>query len=145
MHDPNNRPEVTVLLVDDDRICRNGMKRALRDQDLNNPVYEAQDGIQALKMLRSEGGHAPIPRPFTILLDLNMPLMTGHEFLRELRSDPSLSDANVFVISTSMTKADVQKSYAMNVAGYVMKSGATSGFSELAQMLREYWRVVTLA
>jgi CheY-like chemotaxis protein len=136
--------DINILLVDDDQICRHGVKRALSKQGLSNPVFEARNGIEALEMLRGTNGHECIRRPFTILLDLNMPQMTGHEFLQEIRDDHALRDSNVFVISTSVTDADMKKCYGKNIAGYVNKSSGTAAFSDLARMLREYWRVVRL-
>ena len=136
--------EVNILLVDDDQICRHGVKRALTNQGMSNPVFEARQGVEALEMLRGTNGHKEIPRPFTILLDLNMPQMTGYEFLHELREDPTLHDANVFVISTSVNCIDMKRCYGKNVAGYVTKSSGSAAFSDLARMLREYWQVVRL-
>jgi CheY-like chemotaxis protein len=136
--------DVNVLLVDDDQICRHGVRRALSKQGLSNRVFEARHGIEALEMLRGTNGRNSIPRPVTILLDLNMPQMTGHEFLNEIRDDPALQDSNVFVISTSMSAGDIQRCYRKNVAGYVTKSGGSDAFSDLACMLREYWRAVRL-
>lgn len=137
--------EVSILLVDDDRICRQGVKRALQKENVTKSVYEAGNGLEALDILRGTNGKVPIPRPFTILLDLNMPQMTGHEFLTEVRADPDLHDANVFVITTSANKADLTRCYANNAAGYVVKSTGAAPFSDLARMLRTYWDVVRLA
>ncbi len=145
MIDLDKQRQISVLLVDDDRICRQGVKRALKKEELNNPVYEAGNGIEALDLLRGTNGCTPIPRPYTILLDLNLPQMTGHEFLRELRADPELRAANVFVITTSVSKDDLEQSYARNAAGYVMKSGGPAPFSDLARMLAAYWAAVRLA
>lgn len=144
MSDSNWSADVNVLLIDDDQICRHGVKRALAKQGLPNHVFEARQGIEALEMLRGANGHKCIPRPFTILLDLNMPQMTGHEFLDELRDDPTLRDATVFVISTSMNATDMKRCYGKNIAGYVTKSSGSAAFSDLARMLREYWQVVRL-
>ena len=144
MLDRENHSSTNILLVDDDRICREGIKRALRKEKLDNPVFEAANGFEALKMLRGGDGQDPVPRPLTILLDLNMPQMTGHEFLAHLRDDPGLSDANVFVITTSVNEADMKRCYAKHAAGYVLKSLGPAPFSNLARMLREYWRVVRL-
>ena len=145
MLDQETNAPVSVLLVDDDRICREGIKRALRKENIEIPVFEAANGLEALSSLRGENGKDRIPRPFTILLDLNMPQMTGHEFLAELRGDPLLSDANVFVITTSLNAADMRRCYAKHAAGYVLKSLGPAPFTDLARMLREYWRVVRLA
>lgn len=139
----SGRP-VSILLVDDDRICRQGVIRALGKEGLDNPVYQAGNGVEALEMLRGAPGREPIPRPYTILLDLNMPQMTGAEFLRELRADPDLCMANVFVITTSLNRVDMEECYRLNAAGYVMKSTGPAPFSDLAKMLGEYWKVVRL-
>ena len=133
-----------VLLIDDDRICRQGVKRAFQKAALTNPIFEAGNGLEALEMLRGTNGHKTIPRPFTILLDLNMPQMTGHEFLDELRDDPDLRDSCVFVITTSANKADLERCYQKNIAGYVMKCSGAAPASDLTRMLREYWAVVQL-
>jgi CheY-like chemotaxis protein len=145
MIDQTSNPLVSLLVIDDDRICREAVKRALRKENLENPIYEAANGVEALRCLRGEDGHRPIPRPFTILLDLNMPQMTGHEFLTCLRQDPELCDANVFVVTTSLNEVDMKQSYLNNAAGYVTKSLGPNPFSDLARMLREYWSVVRLA
>lgn len=145
MYDHANGAAVNILLVDDDRICREGVKRALRKAAIENPIFEAANGIEALDYLQGRNGRGPIPGPLTILLDLNMPQMTGHEFLEHLRADPVLHDANVFVITTSVDEIDLRRCYHKNVAGYVVKSHGPAPYADLAQMLREYWQVVKLA
>jgi len=139
---PND--EVSVLLVDDDQICRLGVKRALRKCQLANRVYEAHDGCEALDLLRGANGQKQVPRPITVILDLNMPRMNGFEFLDEIRDDADLSTTNVFVITTSSSVDDIHQCYARHVCGYVTKSGHGDSFGALARMLREFWQVVTL-
>ena len=51
---------VNILLVDDDRICREGIKRALRKEEVQNPVYEAANGREALDVLRGTNGRQRI-------------------------------------------------------------------------------------
>ena len=85
-----------ILLVDDDDICAMGLKRAMRRLDLPNTFYIANDGIEALELLRGNDNASPVETPYLVLLDLDMPRMSGHEFLREVRSDPRLSKKVVF-------------------------------------------------
>ncbi len=93
--------EVSILIVDDDEIDTRAVERALRQQRIVNPVYRAGNGQEGLAMLRGEGGRQKVPRPYLILLDLNMPRMNGLQFLQELRGDSSLSDSIVFVLTSS--------------------------------------------
>lgn len=131
---------VTVLLVEDDEVDVELVRRAFKNHRIANPLMVAQDGVAALELLRS----GQVPRPHIILLDLNMPRMGGLEFLENLRSDPQLRDSVVFVLTTSNDEADRCQAYAKNVAGYCVKSRVGADFLELTGLLKAYWRVVEL-
>ncbi|HZO13539.1 MAG TPA: response regulator [Polyangiaceae bacterium] len=135
---------VHVLLVDDDDVDVQAVQRAFRKTKIANPMHVARDGIEALAMLRGEDGHKPVPRPYIIILDLNMPRMDGLEFLAEIRRDPVHHDAVVFVMTTSKADEDRAASYDRNVAGYIVKSEVGEGFLKVTEMLDSYWRIVLL-
>jgi CheY-like chemotaxis protein len=133
---------VTVLLVEDNVIEQEAVRRAFRRERIANPVVSAVDGIEALALLRGADGADGLPRPFLVLLDLNMPRMGGLEFLAELRADPELKDSIVFVLTTSRSDEDRVASYNLNVAGYIVKGDVGAGFMRLISLLDHYWRVV---
>lgn len=133
---------VTILLVEDDEIDAEAIERAFKKHKVANPLVLAKDGIDALEYLRGEGGKSKIPRPYMILLDLNMPRMTGFEFLAELRADEAISDSIVFVLTTSDLDSDKIEAYGHRVAGYVVKSKVGEAFVDLATMVNAFWRVV---
>ena len=135
---------VTVLLVDDDDVDVKAVRRAFRKAKIANPMQVARDGVEALAMLRGQDGHTALSRPYIIILDLNMPRMDGREFLTELRKDPVLHDAVVFVLTTSQADEDRAASYDKNVAGYIVKSDVGEGFLNVTNLLDCYWRVVLL-
>lgn len=135
---------VTVLLVDDDEVDVMVMKRAFERSGIINPLLVASDGLEALEMMRGEGGHDPLERPYIVLLDLNMPRMDGFEFLEEVRADPELKNAVIFVLTTSSADRDRELAYNRNVAGYLVKSNVGSGFLDVLTMLKAYWNVVRL-
>ena len=137
-----NAKEVTILLVDDDKIVPMAIKRSFRQLKIVNPVIEARDGIEALQRLRGQNGYEKVPSPYLVLLDLNMPRMGGIEFLEELRCDPSLAQAIVFVMTTSEAEQDRMRAYDRNVAGYILKHRLGQGFIEALSMLEHYWRVI---
>jgi CheY-like chemotaxis protein len=133
---------VNVLLVEDNIVDQEGILRAFRLHRIANPVHIAVDGAEALALLRGEDGRPKLPRPFLVLLDLNLPRMTGIEFLKSRRADPELRDAIVFVLTTSKRDEDRVASYDLNVAGYMVKGDVGAGFLRLVEMLEHFWRIV---
>lgn len=135
--------EVTVLMVDDDDIDRRAFQRSFEKMKISNPLKFARDGLEAFEILRSKEG-VSVDRPYLIVLDLNMPRMNGHEFLKELRSDKRLKDSVVFVMTTSSHEEDIAEAYNMNIAGYVVKGDMGSSFAKAVELLDHYWRIIEL-
>ncbi len=135
---------VHLLHVEDDDLCLMGLNRAFKAAKIANPISVAHDGFDALQKLRGRNGHSRLPRPFLILLDLNMPRMDGIEFLTELRKDEDLKKSTVFVMTTSGLEVDKIKAYNLGVAGYILKSSPANAFAEATLLLNTYWRVVEL-
>jgi len=133
---------VQLLHVEDDDLCLMGLNRAFKAAKIANPVRFAHDGVEALDMLRGSNGRPRLPRPFLILLDLNMPRMDGIEFLKELRKDEELKKSIVFIMTTSDADEDKVKAYNLGVAGYILKSNPANAFLEATALLDTYWRVV---
>jgi len=133
---------VHLLHVEDDDLCLMGLNRAFQAAKIANPVSFAHDGIEALDMLRGTNGRTSLPRPFLILLDLNMPRMDGIEFLKEIRKDEDLKKSIVFVMTTSDADEDKVEAYDLGVAGYILKSNPAGAFLEATALLETYWRVV---
>lgn len=132
---------VTILLVDDDDVDAMGVQRALQKLKILNPVVRARDGVEGLQKLREPNA---VPRPYLILLDINMPRMNGIEMLTELRKDSALSDSVVFILTTSQDDEDKLRAYNQHVAGYIVKTRVGDGFMRVMEMLDHYWRVVEL-
>lgn len=133
--------EVTILLVDDDDVDVMGVERALKKLKILNPIVRACDGLEGLALLRDSQA---VKRPYIVLLDLNMPRMNGLEMLAELRKDSRLSNAVVFILTTSKADEDKVEAYQQHVAGYIIKSQVGDGFLRVMEMLDHYWRVVEL-
>jgi CheY-like chemotaxis protein len=132
---------LNILLVEDDEVDVMNVRRAFRQNNVTNPLYVASDGIEALEKLRS--GEIPKERRL-ILLDLNMPRMSGIEFLRELRKDRDLCSTTVVILTTSKDEHDVFNAYDMNVAGYLVKPVTFADFCERMAALNKFWSLVEL-
>jgi CheY-like chemotaxis protein len=132
---------LNILLVEDDQVDVMNVRRAFEKNRIANPLFVAGDGIEALEMLRAE--QVPLTRRI-ILLDLNMPRMTGIEFLRELRKDSKLMLTPVVVLTTSNDDRDKIEAYNLNVAGYLLKPVTFVNFVELMAALNKYWTLVEM-
>lgn len=130
-----------ILLVEDDQVDQMNVKRAFERNKIMNPLYVAENGVEALEMLRD--GRVPDARRL-ILLDLNMPMMNGIEFLKTLRADPKLSATPVVVLTTSNDEQDKVQAYNLNVAGYLLKPVTFANFVELTAALNKYWTLVEM-
>ncbi len=115
------RPAVSILLVEDDEIDVEALGRALRQAGVKSALHSACDGVEALAMLRGTGGHKKLAQPCLILLDINVPRMSGVQFLKELRGDEALKRSVVFILTTSGRGSDRLLAYEHNVAGYFLK------------------------
>lgn len=136
---------INILLVEDDEVDVMNVRRAFKKNNIQNPLYVAPNGLEALHMLRSESSSSLIPTERRlILLDLNMPKMSGIEFLQELRSDPRLRSIPVVVLTTSNQDQDRLQAYDFNVAGYLLKPVQFSNFSALMASLNSYWAMCEL-
>jgi len=132
---------LNILLVEDDEVDVMNVKRAFEKAHITNPLFVANNGLEALEKLRSRD--IPSYRRL-ILLDLNMPKMNGIEFLRELRKDPELCSLPVVVLTTSRMDQDRIESYQLNVAGYLLKPVTFATFCELMVTLNKYWALVEM-
>lgn len=129
---------LTILLVEDDELDAHVASVSLKRFAALERVVVAPDGAAALRLL--QGGH--IPHPMIIVVDLNMPIMGGLEFVDRLRADPDFASTVVFVHSTSCDPSDIRAAYAHNVAGYVVKDHEVG---RLGQLLKAYREAVQLA
>lgn len=135
---------VSILLVEDDQIDAKAFMRALEAERIGNPVRRATDGVQAWEILNGSNGESPLARPHVIILDINMPRMSGIELLQKLRADDELCDSIVFVLTTSNDDQDRIKACNLNVAGYLLKSDMGNSFLQAMETIDKDWRVMTL-
>ena len=141
MLDIGTKPPLNILLVEDDELDVENVRRAFKRANITCPLWVASDGEEALRMLR--GSEYPRARRL-VLLDLNLPKMSGIELLRELRSDPSLRNQSVVVLTTSNEERDRTDAYGLNVAGYLIKPITFHTFVDIMTAFHRYWSLVEL-
>ncbi|MEE8370109.1 MAG: response regulator [Dehalococcoidia bacterium] len=102
----------TCLVVDDSKVVRSVARRIL--EEIEFTVSEAEDGQKAMNACEQE-------MPDVILLDWNMPVMNGLEFLKQVKADPEFADILVLMVTTEAEKANVIQAIKAGAKNYVVK------------------------
>lgn len=132
---------MNILLVEDNEVDVLLFQRALRNSGTSSLVVRAKDGVEALEILNEKDAKRQVPQPYVILLDINMPRMNGHEFLKELRASEQLASSRVVVVTTSRDPQDIELAYGRFASGYVVKPGGTAEMTKVIKSLHEYWDI----
>ncbi len=130
-------PNQPILLVEDDKVDVMTVMRAMREIKVTNPVVNKENGEDALSYLRDPASE----KPCIILLDLNMPIMNGIEFLQVVKHDNELKRIPVVVLTTSEEQQDKVNSFNLGVAGYMAKPVDYRQFVEVMRSINAYWTI----
>lgn len=133
--------EMNIFLVEDNDLDVEMLERGLRKLGASGTLVRAADGLDALDILKRDIAAPSIPRPYVILLDVNMPRMNGHEFLAALRDDSDLGDARVYMFTTSDSERDIRQAYRNHANGYIVKPHSLKELGGVLQTLREFWAI----
>lgn len=125
---------LNILLLEDDAIEVMKFNRVLNKLELNHKIIEANNGEQALDILKNK---AIIPD--IIVLDLNMPRLNGIEFLNILKKDEVLKYIPSIILSTSANHKDMMECYKIGIAGYILKPLKYEDYVDRIQKLLDYW------
>lgn len=131
-----------ILLVEDNADDEVLTLRALRKNNIANEVVVAHDGEEALDYLFGTGTHAGRDAsivPQVILLDLNLPRLSGLDVLRRIRSDERTRLLPVVVLTSSKEDEDIVNSYSLGANSYVRKPVDFAQFSEAVKTLGLFW------
>ncbi len=128
-----------VLLIEDDLGDVELTETALSRFKLRVNLHVVNDGEEALAYLRQEGQYTNASRPSLILLDLNLPGLSGLEILSAIKSDQSLKSIPVVILTTSDTNTDILKSYETGVNCYVTKPIGLKEFVKIVNTIEDFW------
>lgn len=124
-----------ILLVEDSLADIELTLEALSGAKVVNKVAVVRDGAAALEHLRDP----ETSRPDLVILDLNLPRMSGHEVLAELRADPALKRIPVAVLTTSAAEADVARTYDLGANCFLTKPVDVKQFITVVQSIDDFW------
>lgn len=131
-----------ILLIEDNRMDIELTLDAFRERRLNNEIHVAPGGQEGLDYLLGHGEFADrekFPLPDLILLDLKMPVIDGHEVLRQIKQFPKLKRIPVVVLSSSKEEGDRAMTYDNGANSYLVKPVSFDGFLEVVHQVDSYW------
>ncbi|MGZ9190187.1 MAG: response regulator [Nitrospira sp.] len=126
-----------ILLVEDDQVDAMTVRRALKELHVTNRLEHVENGEEALAYLRDSASE----RPCLILMDINMPVMNGIEFLQAIKAAPELKRIPVVALTTSDEQKDKVETFDLGVAGYMRKPVDYGQFVEIIRTIDAYWTI----
>ncbi len=136
------KPGHAILLVEDNPADIKITERALKESAIPVELLVVRDGEEALDYLFQRGAHAGRSnwrRPDLVLLDLNLPRLSGKEVLQQIRSSPAFRSVPVIVLTTSRRAEDIQETYAAGANTYIEKPNDFVRFVQVLQTIQRYW------
>jgi CheY-like chemotaxis protein len=130
---------VEILLVDDNSGDIVLTKELLTEARYPYNINVASSGAVALQFLRKEGPFMGAPTADLVILDINMPGMSGLEVLRTIRTDVHLESLPVVILSSSDSDDDIRKSYELQANCYLTKPENLEQFATLIQSIDDFW------
>src|SRR5690606_23486117 len=137
--------EHVILLVEDNASDEELTLRALQKSNIKNRVDVVRDGAAALDYLFFRGAYSernPDDTLQVILLDLNLPKLSGLEVLREIRSDDRTKFLPVVILTSSKEDQDLVSGYQLGANSYIVKPVDFTQFADAIQQLGLYWLVL---
>ena len=138
----NEDNSIEIMLVEDNPGDARLAKEALRECNIRNNLSIVDDGEKALDFLYKRGNYNSSPRPDLILLDLNLPDMSGVEILEKIKRDGQLRRTPVIVLTTTDDEGEINRCYDLGANAYVTKPLNYEGFARAIQQLGLFISIV---
>mgnify|MGYP006144283137 CR=1 FL=1 len=130
---------VHILLVEDNEGDILLTTEALEDSSINNTITVVKNGKQALDYLFQKEGYENALRPDLILLDINLPLKSGHEVLIELKSSEELKHIPIIMLTTSSSQNDIKQCYKNHANCFITKPVEINDFMDAIATVEHFW------
>ena len=136
-------PRPTMLLVEDNPAHVELTLVTLQENGADHEVIVARNGTEALEYLFCEGAYSSRPHdqpPELVMLDLNMPGLSGQQVIQRMRGDPRTFFVPVVILTSEPKYSPIVKEIQGGLASYVRKPLHFRDFQEKLEQVREYWR-----
>lgn len=135
---------VTIVMVEDDDGHARLIEKNIRRAGVNNPIVAFQNGTDALAYLLGPDGSGEVSagRHLLVLLDLNLPDMTGVDILERVKANPHTRLAPVVVLTTTDDAREIQRCYDLGANVYITKPVNYDGFANAIRQLGLFFSVM---
>lgn len=133
---------IHVLLVEDNPADADLTMETLETSKIHVNISAVKNGADALAFLRREGNFSSVSRPDLILLDLNLPGISGQEVLGVIKQDVDLRRIPVVILTSSEAEKDIIESYDLGANSYVTKPVGLKAFQTIVQSVESFWFTV---
>ena len=130
-----NASLMKILLVEDSLADIELTIDALKSAKVANEVTVVRDGASALEHIRA----SPDAQPDLVILDLNLPRMSGHEVLAAMRADEAMRRIPVAVLTTSSAESDVATTYDLGANCFLTKPVDVQAFIHVVRSIDDFW------
>src|SRR5438270_13942933 len=130
---------VEILLIEDNPGDVRLLEEAFRELDANIHMRVARDGAEGLDMVFHTPQANTNRQPDMILLDLNLPKVSGHDVLMRIKNDPQTCRIPVIVLTSSRAESDVRRAYDSHANAYLKKPNTLDGLISAAQQIKSFW------
>jgi CheY-like chemotaxis protein len=131
---------IEILLVEDNPGDIRLTIEALHEARVANHLSVARDGEEALTFLKNADNNNPFPD--LILLDLNLPRVSGTEVLEFIKNSEGLKKIPVVVLTTSQAEQDIVKTYTLHANCYINKPVDFEKFIDVVKMIEDFWLTI---
>ncbi len=126
-------PARILLYVEDEDAAVFLFETTLRDLGYDIEFHRVADGEAAIGFLRKTGHYHDAPTPGLVLMDLNLPKLTGIQVLAAMQADETLRSIPVIIFTSSSLSADRRRSLALGASQYITKPSSLDGFIEVVK------------
>lgn len=131
--------EAHILLVEDNEGDVVLTLDAFEESKIKTTISVVRNGGEALDFLQQKGDFEYADRPDLILLDINLPVYSGHEVLKTIKVDPSLKKIPVIMLTTSSNQKDINLAYELHANSYITKPIEMRDFLKAILQIEEFW------
>jgi CheY-like chemotaxis protein len=140
----NDIKPVTIIMIEDDEGHARLIEKNIRRAGVSNQIIPFTDGTSALRFLMGEDGSGAVSsgRQLLVLLDLNLPDMTGVDILEKVKGNEHTRRSPVVVLTTTDDQREIQRCYDLGANVYITKPVDYDGFANAIRQLGLFFSVI---
>ncbi|MBV9154883.1 MAG: response regulator [Acidobacteriaceae bacterium] len=134
-----------LLIIEDNAGDVRLLEEAFQELNANIHIQVAKDGAEALEKVFEAVHPKGYSNPDLILLDLNLPKISGHDVLARIKNHPQTRRIPVIVLTSSRAESDIRRAYESHANAYLRKPSTLDGLMSAARDIKSFWmETVTL-